>query len=346
MSFLKKAIRDRNLEAITLVLQYGVSVHERVDQISPLEFAVSNFSLVHYSMCSNGSIASDESNASTKETSKEIMVALLSHAAPDELKNTSPHGLGLGLLHMVTEMRPYQHAQIYWLLKELIGRGVRIDGEAKFKPGWTPLVHHLSRHAFETAKMLLHLGANLPRADSSFDPVHASLVSGGVSFLKRLLCYSKETGIPIQWNAIKKCDGIHGIPKNSEGISPLHVVAIGGFSEILDFYLDEGLLEDVNVTTANGLTAVHLAAVNDQAAIIKKLYLRGASIDKRSVDESTPLHLAARYKSLSAVEVLLELGMQSSLDAFAMTPRMYASALKDKDMVKLLDKYLPLDAKP
>lgn len=333
VSFLQKAVEDKNLAAVKLVLEHGVDLHQRVDQISPMEFAVSKFSIAHELL------TLEEAN------SKEIVIALLSHAALDEVKNTSPYGLGLGLMHMIAKPHPKGKMHTYWLLQELIRRGVDINGEAMFKPGWTPLVHHLSDGAFQTAEMLLGLGAN-PIVNSIFDPVHESLFTGGVTFLKRLLQYSKETGTLIQWNGMREDVGIQNDSTKLETISPIHIIAYEGLNEILDLYLDEDLLDDINVTTDKGHTAVHWAAANNQAAVINRLHNKGASLNVQSDDGSTALHLAARDKNLSAAKTLLELGAQSSLDAFAMTPRMYASASKDEEMTKLLDSYLSLDVKP
>lgn len=331
VAFLKAAVRDGYLEAVVLLLEHGVSVHQRVDQTSPMEFAVEIFSTAHKSMTPG------------EADFKEVMLALLSHAAPEELKNYSLHGLGLGLLHLVGEAQYNGKADTYWLLKELIGRGVDVNGEARFKPGYTPLAHHLSRDSFETAEILLDLGAN-PSANSTFDLVRSSLTQRGVLFLRRLLRYSKETGTPVQWNGTGLYSlELEGRSKNINGVTPLHYIASQGLNEILDLYIDEGLLGDINVTAPDGYTAVHLAAIHDQAAAIHRLHVQGASIAMQSHDGSTALHLAIRTRSLSAVKILLELGAQSSLDAVAMTPRMYASALKDEDMIKLLDRHLPLD---
>lgn len=334
VSFLIEAIRDRNLKAVRLVLGHGIDVHQRVDQISPMEFAVSKFSIAHELL------TPDEAN------SKKIMIALLSHAALDAVKNPNPYGLGLGFMHMVAEPHPRGKMHTYWLLKELVGRGVNINGEATFKPGWTPLVHHLSEGAFQTAEILLDLGAN-PIVNSTFDPVHQSLFAGGATFLKRLLRYSKETGTPIQWNGMTEGVGIENDSTKLESISPIHIISVNEeLNEILDLYLDEDLLEDINVTTDKGHTAVHWAAAFNQAAVIDRLHSKGASLDAQSDDGSTALHLACRSRCLSAARILLESGVQNTLDAFEMTPRMYASASKDEDMIKLLDNYLPLDVKP
>ena len=327
VSFLKQAVKDGYLEAVKLLLEHGVSVHQRVDQISPLEFAVSNFSIAI------------ESRTPDVATSKEIMIALFSHAAAEEMKAYSPHGLGLGLMHMVGETNPYDKAHICWLLKELIGWGVDLHREARFKPGCLPLAHHLRCGSYETAPLLLELGAN-PSMNGDFDPVHDSLVPRGRSFLIRLLQHSRETGALVQWNRILTYTGIEEDGKSTVGVTPLHMIAYLGLNEILDFYIDEGLLENFNATTADGHTAVHFAAVRDQAAIIKQLHTQGASLNAQSHDGSTALHLAVRTQSLSAAKILLELGLKSSLDAIAGTPRMYARALRHENMIELLDRHL------
>lgn len=107
VSFLKVAIEAGDLEAVKLLLEHGVSVHQRVDQESPMEFAVGCFSIAHKSM----------------DEFKEIMLALFSHALAEEMKNYSPHGLGLGLLHMGAKAQHDEKSHAYWLLKDFsVGR--------------------------------------------------------------------------------------------------------------------------------------------------------------------------------------------------------------------------------
>ncbi|PGH32757.1 hypothetical protein GX50_04472 [[Emmonsia] crescens] len=244
VAFLIEAIRDGYLEAVKLILDHGVSVHQHVKQISPIEFAIQNFTGGHKKV------------ESDKADSKEILLALLSYATLEELKNYNPHGRGFGLLHRVVEPQHGGKADTYWLLKELIGligRGADVNGEARFMAGYTPLVHYLSRGFFETAEMLLDFGAN-PSANSAFDPVRASLTLGGVSFLKRLLKYSKETGTPLHWNRTIATYTLEleGSSTDILGATCLHYIAWQGLSEILAFYTDGGLLEDINIITADG----------------------------------------------------------------------------------------------
>ena len=333
VSFVKSAVRLRRLEIVKLILICGVSIHQRVDHESPLEFAVSNFSFAHESLLQ------DEAD------SKEIMMALLSHVRAEEMEDFNFHGLGFSLMHMVAETHSDRQTHTYWLLKELMRLGVKIDGEAKFSPGCTSLLYHLSRRAFKTAEILLDLRAN-PFANRIFDLIHKSLVAGGVSFLKRLLRYFNETRTPVPWNSIYLWRGFEKLSENVREITPVHVIACCGLGEILEFYIDEDLLEDTNVVIADGYAAVHIAAWKGRAAIIHQLHRTGASLDVPSDDGSTALHIAARYQKLSVAKILLELGVQSSMDAYAMTPRMYASALNDENMIKLIDQYFPVDVPP
>ena len=119
VAFLKEAVKDGHLEAVELILEHGVSVHQRVDQTSPIEFAVENFSTAHESISTaHESISTAHESMASEETDpKEVLLALLSHAVAEEMKNYSPHGLGLGLLHLVGEAQHEGKAHTYWLLK-------------------------------------------------------------------------------------------------------------------------------------------------------------------------------------------------------------------------------------
>ena len=66
VSFLKTAVQARHLETVKSLLEHGVSVHQRVDQVPSMEFA--------------------ESMTSDDAKSKEIMIILLSHASAEEMK--------------------------------------------------------------------------------------------------------------------------------------------------------------------------------------------------------------------------------------------------------------------
>jgi lysophospholipase len=57
-----------------------------------------------------------------------------------------------------------------------------------------------------------------------------------------------------------------------------------------------------------GNTALHLAAVGPEKAILKELLLRGASVHVRNIANNTPLFLAVKTGKQETAELLREAG--------------------------------------
>lgn len=62
---------------------------------------------------------------------------------------------------------------------------------------------------------------------------------------------------------------------------------------------------DVNAASRYGMTALHIAAMMDQAAVVTQLIESAAHVDKTATDGSTPLHIACQENSTDAVAALL-----------------------------------------
>lgn len=89
--------------------------------------------------------------------------------------------------------------------------------------------------------------------------------------------------------------------------SPVADAAQAGDVEQLRSLLKQGA--DVNAPQADGLTALHWAALNDDLATLEVLLYAGATIRPLTrVGGYTPLHLAARSGHPAVVEALLEAG--------------------------------------
>ena len=72
---------------------------------------------------------------------------------------------------------------------------------------------------------------------------------------------------------------------------------------------------DVNAKDENGLTPLHSAAANRDAAEARRLVSAGADVDARDKDDWTPLHWAARWDNSEAARVLLGAGADADADA-------------------------------
>lgn len=89
--------------------------------------------------------------------------------------------------------------------------------------------------------------------------------------------------------------------------SPVADAAERGDAEEVRALLRQGA--DANAPQADGLTALHWAALNDDVEIIEVLVYAGATLEPLTrVGAYTPLHLAARQGRADAVAALLEAG--------------------------------------
>lgn len=106
---------------------------------------------------------------------------------------------------------------------------------------------------------------------------------------------------------------------------------------------------DVNASQGDGMTALHWAARNADADLVRMLVYAGARREATTRNGAfTPLHLAARTGNVAVVKALLDAGANANAATTAggVTPLHYAAAQGDADVVAaLLDKGAHVDAK-
>jgi uncharacterized protein len=88
--------------------------------------------------------------------------------------------------------------------------------------------------------------------------------------------------------------------------TPLMAGAQAGDVKGVKFLLDKGA--KINARLANGVTALHMAALASKARVLKLLLERGADPNLMAVDDSTALMMAAHQASYTSVESLLKHG--------------------------------------
>lgn len=101
---------------------------------------------------------------------------------------------------------------------------------------------------------------------------------------------------------------------NRAGETALMVAALKGETDWVRRLLDRGArIHGLVEPGARGWTPLHYAASGPQAATVQLLVARGAAIDARSSNGSTPLMMAARYGSEDAALWLLGQGADPRL---------------------------------
>jgi uncharacterized protein len=129
--------------------------------------------------------------------------------------------------------------------------------------------------------------------------------------------------------------------------SPVADAAMHGDQDLVRSLLkDQGA--DVNAAQADGMTALHWAASDGNAALAQTLIYAGANLRAATrLGQYTPLHLAARNGHADAVKTLLDAGADPKApDAHGTTPLMLAAGSGDTNTIAaLLDRGADVNAK-
>lgn len=118
-------------------------------------------------------------------------------------------------------------------------------------------------------------------------------------------------------------------------IQTLFDAARDGNPMLADFLISEGA--DVNVVDVEKLTPLHVAAFGGHTEVIRLLMAAGADPGAREMYGFTPLHAAAREGHLAAVQALVEGGSDvNAKDIDHFTPVQVASFMQRQDILDYL----------
>lgn len=119
------------------------------------------------------------------------------------------------------------------------------------------------------------------------------------------------------------------------GVTPLHMAAFLGLTELAEQLLQHGAI--VDATVHNGCTALFIAASRGHEPMVKLLLRHGANVGATNGDGMTSLHRAADRGCEAVVKVLLEQGANvGAEDNNGLTPLHYAVFASHWEVVKLM----------
>lgn len=118
--------------------------------------------------------------------------------------------------------------------------------------------------------------------------------------------------------------------------SPVADAAQDGDTELVRALVRDGA--DVNAAQADGMTALHWAAVNDDATTMQVLLYAGANREPSTrLGSYTPLHLASRSGHADVVRLLVEAGSDvNALTATGVAPLHFAAEAGDAEAIEFL----------
>ena len=109
-------------------------------------------------------------------------------------------------------------------------------------------------------------------------------------------------------DALLKHPGVQIDAVNAAGETPVMMAALRGQVELTRRFLERGA--QIN---REGWTPLHYAASSIEPGVVSLLLDRGAAIDARSPNGTTPLMMAARYGAIDAADLLRKRGADASL---------------------------------
>ncbi|KAK2609594.1 hypothetical protein N8I77_003090 [Diaporthe amygdali] len=311
LRLLKTSVKSQHVELVDLMLENGVSVHQRIDEMSALEVACLE--------------PTDGPNA------KRIFKILLDYAEGSRLDEINPNqGQRRGLVHYLSG--PGKQ----WQIKELAKRGMDLNNRTSFHFEAQPaIVQHLFEGSPDSALTLLEMGANPAMADSrGMDAALAAALHSNIAFLLHLLTIQGEDW-ELNWRRTFTANflGAKGVQLYVHEANALHLAAWSGDCDVLRFYLDRDLLKDLDSVSADGFTPMHLAAANGQASVIELLHCRGANLNLKTANGTLPLHLAVQNEQTEVIKFLVEHGSFVDDDMYGMSPVAYAAHLQNESIL-------------
>lgn len=313
---LKAAIVSEDVKLVKMLLSKGVDIHQRIDEVSPLEKACWH--------------------SSPTDAGKLIFGVLFDYADKPRLNELNPERNKQGLIHLLTKFG------WEWKLCELLKNGANPNLLTGGGLRCSALHISIFNGLLPLTRVLLDNGADPTLTDiSGRDAALYAALCGRASVLD-LLDNSENRSWHINWQRIAKIF-TSALPETtitdfgSATGNALHLSALKGHIDCLRFYTDREIITDLN-TTYDGIpyTPMHLSAMNGHLEAVKFLRDRHADINVRTAEGQLPLHLAVTDGCLEIVKVLLESGSDTAADSSGMTPLMHAYELGNQSIIDCL----------
>ncbi|KZL70046.1 ankyrin repeat protein [Colletotrichum tofieldiae] len=223
-----------------------------------------------------------------------------------------------------------------WIIGELVQRGADPDVRVDRTPHYPALVYYTITKRIDYATALLKNGADPSHIClRGFDAALAATQIGSVSFLSELYVADKGSA-KINWSrTCKSTLKLGNAQYTVSGVNALHLGAIFGHVDTMVFYIDHGLINDVDTRSDDDCTPLHFAVARGNASVVKYLCARGCDIDARTANGSSPLHLAARHRRSEVARYLVASGCSVSLDSAGMKPSFYALQSNDETLIEI-----------
>ena len=306
---LHEAVSEDHFKAVELLIEHGADVNADSANGTPL-FVASNVHSPEITklLVKNGANVNRVGTLEAPElgTSNELSAELnLFYAVlsgmkdkvkaaldenPDSIRNIYPGGQTV--LHLV---RDFEVATL------LVHRGA--DLNVTDDAGRTPLQCAVFRARGDIVELMIDSGADVDvycAASLGMVDKVRSLVEANPEIIRGKNC----NGFRVLHAAVFQPRSFEDKLLEHDKARPKPEKEFASHIEIIEFLLSHGI--DINAREERGLTALHLAAMRDDAVILRVLIERGAEIDSQTKTGETALHFAAMFGRFTTVQVLID----------------------------------------
>ncbi|KAH7120294.1 ankyrin repeat-containing domain protein [Dactylonectria estremocensis] len=271
---LQRSVMTKSLALTKDLLRYGLDVHRcgSVDRQDALETACS------------------EADFST-------LKLILTAANPSRLNEANPSGHNL--IDQVVRGSASETQKIL-MTQALLDKGVMLNVE-------TDSVSIAAKEEeWDLVKFLLKLGGSMfVQDDDGWAVVHYVARDQDLGMLKSLL---QLTSVTPDWEVT--CDvNCSWVGREYEtGVGLLHLASWNGNDDLIEYFLDEGLLKNIDISAQAGQTPLHCAAEDGKLSTCKLLVRRGAKLDNSTEDGNLAINYAIAKGNTEIAHVLLQAG--------------------------------------